>query len=53
MLVCNAALRQHKPVWEIDYEEWHQVFAVNLHSTFYLVKAVISAASSSWAAWHR
>ena len=40
VLVSVAALRPHKPFWEISYEEWHQVFAVNLHSTFYLAKAL-------------
>jgi len=36
VLVSCAAIRPHKPFWEIDYDEWHKVFAVNLHSTFYL-----------------
>ncbi|MEI9805493.1 MAG: SDR family NAD(P)-dependent oxidoreductase [Pseudolabrys sp.] len=40
VLACVAALRPHKPFWEISIEEWHQVFAVNLHSTFYLAKAL-------------
>ncbi|MBI4192152.1 MAG: SDR family oxidoreductase [Betaproteobacteria bacterium] len=40
VLVCSAAIRPHKPFWEIDYDEWLQVFAVNLHSTFYLAKAL-------------
>jgi len=35
-----AAIRPHKPFWEISTEEWLQVFAVNLHSTFYLAKAL-------------
>ena len=35
-----AGLRPHKDFWDISYEEWHQVFAVNLHSTFYLAKAL-------------
>lgn len=41
--VSVAAIRPHKPFWEIGYEEWHQVFAVNLHSTFYLAKALAPA----------
>jgi NAD(P)-dependent dehydrogenase (short-subunit alcohol dehydrogenase family) len=39
-LVSVAAVRPHKPFWEIGIDEWHQVFAVNLHSTFYLAKAL-------------
>jgi 3-oxoacyl-[acyl-carrier protein] reductase len=40
VLMCVAGVRPGKPFWEIDYDEWLQVFAVNLHSTFYLAKAV-------------
>ena len=40
VLVSVAGLRPHKPFWEISYDEWHQVFAVNLHATFYLAKAL-------------
>lgn len=43
VLVSVAAIRPHKPFWEISYDEWHQVFAVNLHSTFYLAKALVPA----------
>jgi 3-oxoacyl-[acyl-carrier protein] reductase len=43
ILVSVAAIRPHKPFWEISYDEWHQVFAVNLHSTFYLAKALVPA----------
>jgi 3-oxoacyl-[acyl-carrier protein] reductase len=39
-LVSVAAIRPHKPFWEISIEEWHRVFEVNLHSTFYLAKAL-------------
>ena len=39
-LVSVAAIRPHKPFWEISLDEWHQVFAVNLHSTFYFAKAL-------------
>jgi 3-oxoacyl-[acyl-carrier protein] reductase len=41
VLVSNAAIRPHKPVWEISVEEWHQVLAVNLNATFYLAKALM------------
>ena len=40
VIVSVAAIRPHKPFWEISVEEWHQVFEVNLHSTFYLAKAL-------------
>ena len=41
ILVCTTAMRPHKLPWEYSYDEWHQVFAVNLHSTFYLTKALV------------
>ena len=40
VLACVAALRPHKPFWEISYEEWGRVLSVNLSSTFYLAKAL-------------
>ena len=40
VLVNVVGMRPHKPLRDVSYEEWHQVFAVNLHSTFYLAKAV-------------
>ena len=40
VLVCVAAIRPHKDFWEYSYDEWQQVFAVNVHSTFYLAKAL-------------
>ena len=40
VLASVAALRPHKPFWEISIEEWHRVFSVNLHSTFYFAKAL-------------
>ena len=43
VLVSVAAIRPHKPFPEIGYDEWHQVLAVNLHSTFYLAKALVPA----------
>lgn len=41
VLVCNAAIRPHQPVDETSIEDWHRVVAVNLHSAFYLARAVI------------
>jgi 3-oxoacyl-[acyl-carrier protein] reductase len=35
-----AALRPHKPFWEISYQEWDRILAVNLNSTFYFAKAL-------------
>jgi 3-oxoacyl-[acyl-carrier protein] reductase len=40
VLTNVAALRPHKPFWEISVQEWQQVFSVNLHSTFYFAKAL-------------
>jgi NAD(P)-dependent dehydrogenase (short-subunit alcohol dehydrogenase family) len=40
VLVCVAGIRPHKPFFEYGYDEWIKVFAVNVHSTFYLAKAV-------------
>jgi NAD(P)-dependent dehydrogenase (short-subunit alcohol dehydrogenase family) len=39
VLVSVTAIRPRHNFWDISYEEWLQVFAVNLHSTFYLAKA--------------
>jgi 3-oxoacyl-[acyl-carrier protein] reductase len=41
VLVCNAAIRPHKPITETSLEDWHRVLAVNLHSAFYLARAVV------------
>jgi 3-oxoacyl-[acyl-carrier protein] reductase len=41
VLVCVAGLRPHPHFLDISDEQWHQIFAVNLHSTFYLSQAVI------------
>jgi 3-oxoacyl-[acyl-carrier protein] reductase len=41
VLVCNAAIRPHKSLAETSLEDWHRVMAVNLHSAFYLVRAVV------------
>lgn len=40
VLMNVAGRRAHQDFWEISYEEWHKTFAVNLHSAFYLAKAV-------------
>lgn len=40
VLVSVAALRPHRPFWEFSYDDWHQAFNVNLHSTFYFAKAL-------------
>ena len=36
ILASVAGMRPHKDFWEITYEEWMEVFAVNLHPTFFL-----------------
>jgi len=41
ILVCNAAIRPHTPITEISLEDWHRVIAVDLHSAFYLTRAVV------------
>ena len=41
VLVNVAAMRPHNLPWEISYEQWAKVFAVNLNSTFFLTKALI------------
>jgi NAD(P)-dependent dehydrogenase (short-subunit alcohol dehydrogenase family) len=41
VLVCNAAIRPHKSIAETSLEDWHRVLAVNLHSAFYLARAVV------------
>ena len=33
VLACVAAIRPHRPFWEVGDEEWGQVFAINTHST--------------------
>lgn len=39
-VVNVAALRPHKPFWEISAQEWRKVLAVNLDSTFFFAKAL-------------
>jgi 3-oxoacyl-[acyl-carrier protein] reductase len=41
VLVCNAAIRPHTSVTETSIEDWHRVMCVNLHSAFYLARAVV------------
>jgi NAD(P)-dependent dehydrogenase (short-subunit alcohol dehydrogenase family) len=41
VLVCNAAIRPHKALAETSIEEWHHVLGVNLHSAFYLARAIV------------
>jgi 3-oxoacyl-[acyl-carrier protein] reductase len=41
VLVCNAAIRPHRSIVETSLEEYHRVLAVNLHSAFYLARAVV------------
>jgi 3-oxoacyl-[acyl-carrier protein] reductase len=41
VLVCNAAIRPHTSITETSLEEWHRVMAVDLHSAFYLARAVV------------
>jgi NAD(P)-dependent dehydrogenase (short-subunit alcohol dehydrogenase family) len=41
VLVCNAAIRPHRPFVDTTPDEWQRVFAVNLHSAFYLARAVV------------
>jgi len=41
VLVCNAAIRPHTSVTETSIEYWHRVMGVNLHSAFYLARAIV------------
>jgi len=43
VLVCNAAIRPHRSLTDTTLEEWHHVLGVNLHSAFYLSRAVVPA----------
>ena len=40
VLVSAAGMRMGKLPWEFTYDEWQQMFAINLHSTFFLAKAL-------------
>lgn len=41
ILVCNAAIRPHTSITETSIDDWHRVMAVDLHSAFYLARAVV------------
>ena len=41
VLVCNAAIRPHTSIEETSLDDWHRVMSVNLHSAFYLARAVV------------
>jgi NAD(P)-dependent dehydrogenase (short-subunit alcohol dehydrogenase family) len=41
VLVCNAAIRPHTSLTETTLEDWHRVMAVDLHSAFYLSRAIV------------
>jgi len=41
VLMSVAGRRAHQDFWEISPEEWHKTFAVNLHSLFYLARAIV------------
>ncbi len=41
VLVCNAAIRPHTAITDTSIDDWHRVLGVNLHSAFYLARAVI------------
>lgn len=41
VLVCNAAIRPHTSITETSIEDWHHVLGVNLHSAFYLSRALV------------
>ena len=40
-LVSVLAIRPHHDLVDTSHDEWHQVFDVNLHATFYLAKALV------------
>lgn len=40
ILLTAVGVRPHTEFWKISNEEWLQVFAVNLHATFYLARAL-------------
>lgn len=41
ILVNAVGIRPHNLPWEIPLDEWHAVFAVNVHSTYYLTRAIV------------
>ena len=40
-LVCVAAYRNHQAFFDYSYDEWLSTFAVNVHSTYYLARAIL------------
>ena len=40
VLVSVVGLRPHRPFWDFSYDDWNQIFNVNVHSTFYFAKAL-------------
>ena len=40
VLISVVGLRPHRPFWQFSYDEWQQVFNVNVHSTFFFAKAL-------------
>src|SRR6266404_1093523 len=53
VLVCNAAIRPHTPITETSLEDWHRVMAVDLHSAFYLARAVVPGITERrYAEWY-
>ena len=40
-LVCVAAYRNHQAFFEYTYEEWLSTFALNVHSAYYLSRAIL------------
>ena len=41
ILINNAAVRPHKPLLETSYEDWREVFDINLDPCFYLTKGLL------------
>ena len=41
VLVSNAAIRPHHPLLSVTDADWHRVFGINLHSSFYLCQAAL------------
>jgi len=41
VLMSCAGRRAHQDFWQISLDEWHKTLAVNLHSLFYLARAVV------------
>src|SRR5260370_24553252 len=39
--IGNAGLRRQTPFLQMNFEEWHEILAVELHGAFYLAKATV------------